>query len=229
MAKTLKRYERYYQPCGHYGGVIGALAKKDFLRHQNWYFNWLKYIGRKVGLEPYRAQKVIDLGGGIGAFCELLLAAGFQDVTCNDISAEALRLAKKFNSKLPTVRFDVEEWEAESAYDLIFAFEVLEHFSKPEVTIKKIFQALKKDGLFVGTTPYPFPKAFNDPTHQHVWRPEKWQQLFRQAGFSPVDTYPMSFPPLLYRFHRSLNFCLPWYIKNQYFVSTSLIVAHKDE
>lgn len=222
------QYDDYYQPDGHYGKIIGARTKADFIRHQQWYFSWLKHISSKVNLNPFQSKKIIDLGGGIGAFCAVLLRAGFANVTCSDVSAEGLRLAKKFNPKLKTICFNIEKWRVRAAFELIFALEVLEHLKHPAVGIKNIFQALCPGGLFIGTTPYPFPKAFADPTHQHVWLPKKWQRLFCAAGFKKVVTYPMSFLPLFYRLNRHLNLCLPCYIKSKYFVSTTLIIAYKD-
>lgn len=221
-----QKFDCYYR--GGYGPKVGVYTQRDFQRLLSWYFNWLEYIEKKVSLDEFKDKKVIDLGGGIGAFCRLLQKGGFKDVTCNDISSEALRLAKKFNPKLKTACFDIEKMKGENKYDLIFAFEVLEHLDKPQKAIKTIFNLLKRNGLFIGSTPYPFPKGFADPTHQHVLSPEKWRQDFRDADFMVVVIHPMSFPPLFYRIHPRLNFCFPFYIKNKYFVSTTLIVAHKD-
>jgi cyclopropane fatty-acyl-phospholipid synthase-like methyltransferase len=63
--------------------------------------------------------------------------------------------------------------------------------------------------------------------HLNVLKPKDWRGFFKRAGFKRVLTFPMSFPPLLYRLSKHLNFCLTFYIKQKYFVSTTLIVAYK--
>lgn len=222
-----KIFEVYYQKNGHYGGRIGSRSRQDFNRHQNWYWSWYQQINRRIDLAVFKNKPAVDLGGGIGAFAGLLINHGFKQVTNSDISQEALRLSQKFNPKLRTLPLDIEKSNLKDKYRLAFALEVIEHLKNPPVGLSKIHQLLDKGGVFVGTSPYPFPKAFQDPTHQQVLKPEQWHNLFNQAGFKTIKTYPLSFPPCLYRISKRFNICLPWYIKNKYFVSTTLIIAYK--
>lgn len=227
----LKKMSNQKQFDDYYGSVkakkIGAGTTADFKRAVNWYDYLFNYLKKKFNLIQFKNKKVIDLGGGVGAFCKLLEDDGFKNVTCNDISVEALKKAKKFNPDLTIRTGDIEKIKEQMAYDLVFAFEVLEHLHTPESAIKIIYSFLKKNGLFVGTTPFPFPKNLKDPTHKHVFEPLVWRQLFEKTGFKKVRVYPLSFPPLIYRLNKHLNFHLPFYIKNKYFVSTTLIIADK--
>ena len=113
-------------------------------------------------------------------------------------------------------------------FDYIFAIEVLEHLDNPKEGIAKIHNLLNNQGMFIGTSPYPFKKNIDaDRTHNFVLHPENWKRLFLNEGFSNVNLYPMSFFPSLWRISRYVNIKIPFYLPFKHFISTCLIIAKK--
>jgi len=111
----------------------------------------------------------------------------------------------------------------------VFAIEVLEHLKDPLTGIAQIHEFLKPGGVFCGTSPYPFRwNIMSDRTHLFILHPKNWEKLFVLAGFDRVNTYPMSFLPLLWRISRSLNPIIPLYLPVPRLVTTSLIIARKN-
>jgi SAM-dependent methyltransferase len=122
----------------------------------------------------------------------------------------------------------IENLNTKDKFDLIVAFEVLEHIERPSDVIDRICLSLKPGGIFFGTTPYPFKNNIvSDETHISVLHPDNWKRLFKRAGFKTVNVDPMSFAPFLWRINKKLNIRIPRYIKARGFVSTSLIYAKK--
>lgn len=112
--------------------------------------------------------------------------------------------------------------------DIVFAFEVLEHLDNPYEAIIKIHKLLKKEGYFIGTTPYPFKKnIYADSTHRYILHPENWKKLFIEAGFSEVKLIPMSFLPFIWRLNKYINVRLPFYISLPSMISTCLLICKK--
>lgn len=122
----------------------------------------------------------------------------------------------------------LEELRAVDEFDLVFAFEVLEHMNDPLGAIEIIRRLLRGGGVFCGTSPYPY--SWNvrcDETHMYVLHPAGWEMLFIRGGFEDVRIYPVSIIPAMWRIHKRLNPIVPLYIPVKYFVSTSLIVARR--
>lgn len=77
----------------------------------------------------------IDIGGGASRMPEALLALGFADVTCLDLSAAALEVAqRRMGSAADRVRWiaaDITEWTPDRAYDLWHDRAVLHFLTEP--------------------------------------------------------------------------------------------------
>jgi len=118
--------------------------------------------------------------------------------------------------------------KSKKKYKTIFAFEVLEHLYNPQDGIKQIKDLLDEDGIFIGTSPFPFKKnVLADKTHRFCLHPENWKKFFLENGFKKVEIYPMSFIPFVWRINKHLNIRLPFYISIKHFISTTLIIAKK--
>jgi len=149
-------------------------------------------------------------------------------VTGSDVSPLMIANNTTYLPHIPFIYCDCQKViPVRHTVDYIFAFEVLEHLGRPEKGVRNIYGALKPGGWFIGSTPYPYKKNLNDPTHKNVKYPDAWKRLFVDAGFRNVSCRPLSFPPVLWRIHRLLNIPLPFYISLPGFVSTTLIFAQR--
>lgn len=202
-------------------------GRDDLLHYKNWYYMWIEYIDKKLSFSKHlpKVPNVLEIGSGIGGVSALLSDKDW-DVTGSDISREMVSSAQATNKNVHFIFCDVQE-RIPGGYDAIFGFEVLEHIPKPEKAIRNIHDALKKGGYFIGSTPFPYPKNFTDPTHCSVLYPKEWTTLFKKAHFKNITTYPISFFPFLWRIHKKLNIILPFYIPFPGFVSTTLLIGEK--
>ena len=204
-------------------------GKKDLQLYRKWYDSWIQHINKKIKLLGYRGKQpeCFEIGSSIGAVTSLLHEKGLS-IVGSDISEEIVLAAKKTNPQVEFIYCDIQKGiKTNKKYDIIFAFEVLEHLPKLKNGIRNIYSSLKKGGYFIGSSPYPFKKNFSDPTHCNVKYPYEWKELFYELGFSSIHMYAMSFMPFIWKIHKKLNIIFPFYVPFPYVVSTTLIIAKK--
>jgi SAM-dependent methyltransferase len=142
-------------------------------------------------LSRYReGGKLLEIGCGKGGF--LQLAARDYDVSGIDISEYAV------NTIGPTLgdrvrRVDVEDIRFPSVhYDVVAAFNVLEHLEHPASVVAKIYNSLKDGGILIGSVPNnsafvgsAFTGLTNllDSTHCSTYAPDYWRAVLEEAGF----------------------------------------------
>jgi len=140
--------------------------------------------------------KLLEIGSGGGAF--LKLAASRFEVWSIDISPYAV-------SKLPaSLRERITIGDIENlplpvqAFDVITAFNVLEHLRHPQGVLKKVYRALRPGGIFVGSVPcnasligtvHTAITNFFDRTHISCYKVETWRTAFREAGMRDVRLF----------------------------------------
>jgi 2-polyprenyl-3-methyl-5-hydroxy-6-metoxy-1,4-benzoquinol methylase len=216
------RYEDYYK--NHYKSTFTEADINEWLK---WFDRQWRLIGKKVKLK--QNLRVLEIGPGFGGFYQVLQQEGIKfDYIGLDLDPDIVKFTNDY-FKTDKFRYQsIEDIKDKEGFDLIVAFEVLEHVDNPGEVAKKIFDLLKPKGIFCATTPYPFRRNIvSDSTHVSVLHPENWKRLFSLAGFKTVDYYPMSFAPLFWRISKRLNIRIPYYLPVKSFVSTSLIIARK--
>ena len=181
MTTEEKQYGRDY-----YEGIIGKTSNNS-QRNKN----RLREI-----LNIKKEGSLLEIGGGKGEF--LRLAEEHFKIEGIDISEYAVDSSKGFLSGRIR-RENIERYELpKNKYDIVAAFNVLEHLSNPERVIKKIHNALKNEGLFIGSVPHnatpvgwvytELTKIF-DPTHISTHPPDHWNSLFEATGFREIDYF----------------------------------------
>ncbi len=141
---------------------------------------------------------LLDIGCGNGAFAEFANHRNF-DVIGIDIDTASLDLAKKRSVQntifLNATIFEYLKENPEKKFDIITAFEVIEHLDNPKETIETIKKLLKPDGIFIGTLPNEnrlLAKEFNlnfalPPYHLTYWTTETWSNVLNKYfGFKAV-------------------------------------------
>jgi len=140
---------------------------------------------------PLRARRVLEIGFGNGSFLAWAKAAG-ADVAGLEINAEMRAAAEKHGFKT----FDVPLVELAARggqYDVVVAFDVLEHWDTDELVenFRAIRALLVDGGLFLSRFPNgqsPFGRVFQhgDFSHRSTLSTYKIEYLAGVAGFEIV-------------------------------------------
>lgn len=161
---------------------------RQFAEHAT-YRPFFRNVARRAG------GRLLDVGCGVGRFCHAAHAWGWQ-VTGIDVSAKAIEQAK------PLARFPLECVELEEVrrrgdrFDVITAFEVLEHLAEPRALLGHCRELLNAGGEMFCTVPNWRCAAVREATRPD-WLPPvhlcfhvacSLRALGRAAGFARVRT-----------------------------------------
>lgn len=139
--------------------------KSQFVKYQDWDWYYANsegdYIWTLKELEDMNFDgEILDFGGGNGDLSIAASACGYK-VTYSNLPGDQTEFAKwrfKIRGHGITVIGDDHNYET---YDCFLAFEVAEHFVKPEVYVKFILHVLRKGGYLIETT------SFSQESHGH--------------------------------------------------------------
>jgi SAM-dependent methyltransferase len=184
--------DEYFAPYG----VKGRLLKLE--RGERWYLYayWRRYI-----LSRYpRGSRILEIGCGLGYFA-MTVPREFEYVG-TDISLFPLRVAfQKTQDTLAFVQANVLHLALRSeSFDLVVAFDVLEHVPTPSGAISEIYRVLRKNGRLIMTVPNVkslgnrmkdhspglAPSMYLDKTHVSLLDPQEWTGIIRNSGFKTL-------------------------------------------
>lgn len=139
---SIKQVNALYR--GDYWKSLSSYGKQ-FSTHE-------KYFQKKINdIKKYKLSgRLLDIGCALGSLLKIAKKEGFKSEGL-DISDFAVKQCKSFG--LTATQGIILDIKKKKYYDIITAFEVIEHELDPLSTIKTINQLLKKDGLFVMTVP----------------------------------------------------------------------------
>lgn len=97
--------------------------------------------------------KALDVGCGVGVLRKQIEAVSAWNVDCVDIDYHALQQVKEGRGR--TMYYDVMEKRGDfiEAYDVVTAFDVIEHITDPKVFIEAMLMHLKPDGFLIINVP----------------------------------------------------------------------------
>ena len=147
-------------------------------------------------LKHQQSGRLLEIGPATGQFLDL--ASNWFDTEGIEISADAIKSAS--SDLRPKIRVGNIETTPLPArrYNVVAAFNILEHLHDPAAVVDKIGKSLTPDGCCVGTVPcnsgpvgrvYTQITNFFDRTHRSTLEPERWRQLFLNAGFTHIDLF----------------------------------------
>ena len=149
--------------------------------------NWkLKLI---YSLKP--SGRLLEIGCGDGRFLKKL--QNHYSVSGFDISPSAINHASNLIKNKSLKVLDIEKGRIIGKYDIILAFDLLEHLKEPKKSMLKIKKALNKDGIFIFSVPnnYSFygglsTRLFNfiDKTHVSAYKRKSWIKILEDSGFA---------------------------------------------
>lgn len=135
-----------------------------------------------------RGLSILDIGCGAGGNIKIL--GDFGSVTGLDISEEALKFAKTHRAFKDLVMGDAEHLPFQNeSFDLVSAFDVLEHVPNDRQAIQEMFRVLKKGGFALITVPaHRWLWSRHDEALHHLRRytTNELREKLCHAGFSVV-------------------------------------------
>lgn len=141
--------------------------------------------------------KILEIGCGYGAFGYFIQEAGYKNYIGIDGSEEQVSEAKRLGINIELANL-VEYLQSldDSSLDLVIAIDVIEHFTKEELSdlIDDINRILKKDGIVIthqpnGESPFGNSIRYGDFTHELAFTRSSISQIFLSSGFSSVKSY----------------------------------------
>jgi SAM-dependent methyltransferase len=155
-------------------------------------YNYFRRFYKKY-LNP--GSKLLDIGCGLG-FGLIRLKDDFQCFGI-DISGYAIDFCKKNVGNVTFIHTSVEKLSFENNYfDIVQAFDVIEHTNNPELFLKEANRILKKDGFLILSTPNPGSvgrkvkklksHVNRDKTHISIKDINTWRKLLEQNSFKIV-------------------------------------------
>jgi 2-polyprenyl-3-methyl-5-hydroxy-6-metoxy-1,4-benzoquinol methylase len=165
---------------------------------RRFYHDWARVaIGRIRHLLPERKDAhICDVGCGHGGLFYGLKQLGYTNMVGVDISPEQVELAHEIWPNV--VEGDAIKFlqNHPDSFDLITAFDFLEHFPKEEIfpVLDAFYAALRSGGRLILTTPNaesPLPTdSWWDFTHEVCFTSNSMKQILQVAGFEDVQILP---------------------------------------
>ncbi|NOX63086.1 MAG: class I SAM-dependent methyltransferase [Chloroflexi bacterium] len=156
-------------------------------------------------LRDIRGQTVLDLGCGVGNFAALVADLGAKPIACDFAEAMITRTAQRYAHRFPVVRGSAEAPPFPAGrFDLVLAFDVIEHLYHPQAMLTRVRALLKPGGRLLLTTDnvQPFYVGFL-PKYARDWR-QRWFGGSKDNVFAKYDT-PLCTHVREYRFQELVN------------------------
>jgi len=144
-------------------------------------------------------KSVLDAGCGTGYGSYLLSQQGAKSVIGIDNSKEAIQYAQNNfkDKKLKFIEDDSTKSNlSDSSINVVVAFELIEHLENPKSFISDVNRILKKNGLFILSTPNKITYNAANPFH-HKEYTENELVNFLKKSFSNVSIFYQSYPSSL--------------------------------
>ena len=142
--------------------------------------------------------KFVEMGAGTGHMATLFARRGFHGV-CHDLSDTSRMIMRRTFNEVPSaiqVADDISELP-DSAFEYLFAFEVLEHIERDLDVLRDWLRVLRPGGKVLMSVPAHAAKyGRSDELVGHVRRYERKQlrDLLAQAGIGDVQIINYGFP-----------------------------------
>jgi len=164
------------------------------------------------------SRRLLDVGCGEGTFIKRMEELGFEVYGC-DIAEEPIRFAREVYGLRNVIASRAEELPEDwKDFDVITAFEVLEHTENPLGFLKCLYNLLKPGGYLILSVPLSgqFRERTNPPEHLTRWNLKALKLAIEKAGFLKEEYRTFSSLYFYYKWKYFLDFILPESLKTWY-------------
>lgn len=189
----------YHEDLEHFDPYVDQLAV-----HHAYFKQKIKEIRSRVA-----RGNVLDIGCAMGVLLEEARDAGFTSVGI-DLSADAVTYCTQHSLTAYTGTVYTVKQLKDASFDVISAFQIIEHERDPLHMMKRVYKLLKKDGLVVLATPNQGGMwaqlmgrdwfGYRHPEHVVLLDFATMRKLLEQAGFHDIEIrsdsprpFPLSF------------------------------------
>ena len=169
-----------------------TLSKLYRLQDQSfWYCSRNRLIAQLAKCYFHNARTVIEIGCGTGYVLLALRAAlPSSRLLGSDVCARALNYAaKRVAPSVELLRWDPLSLPSKAQFDLICAFDVLEHVDDDESFLREMHRALRPNGGILMSVPqhrFLWSKSDLIKNHKRRYRSRELDDLCRRSGFEIV-------------------------------------------
>jgi len=163
----------------------------------------LGFIEARLGeIFPFsRTGTILDVGAGAGKLARAMMEYG--EVSALEGAPEVLKLLRDIPGLTVHPGFLPNDSLPREHFDLVTAFDVLEHIEDDQEASREIFELVRSGGFVMVTVPaHPLLWSDHDVIHHHFrrYRPEAVGSILESAGFQVLLSTPFQcylFPLLL--------------------------------
>lgn len=176
---NIAEYSRMAERERTYWWHVGRLAIID-----SWLSKWVK---------PKSGAKILNVGCGTGGTLPVL--EKFGTIENIDVSDEAIKFMKDAGYKVKKVKDHTLPYK-DNSFDVVVAFDVLEHIEKHDEALKEWTRVLKKGGAILFTVPaYQWLWSDHDTSLHHYRRYTKSmiRHILPNDGYIKRSSYSIVF------------------------------------
>lgn len=184
-------------------GVLAGLVASAFLRKTLFSgerpsltdIDGLHLAKYRFALKFCKGKKITEFGCGTGYGSKYLAQNGVKKIMAYDIDLAAVNFAIKNSphENITYIQADIETLQLNSKYDVILAFEVIEHLKNPRKLLELAKSGLRKGGVFILSTPNKAYSILNNgkpsnPYHIYEYYPKELKDILLKY-FKSVQLY----------------------------------------
>lgn len=172
---------------------LAGLEETNFwFRARNHLILWALHKFVPTDAKADSLGKYLEIGCGTGYVLKGVKSA-FKNtqVFGSEIFTLGLEQAKNRLTDITLMQMDARRIPYQDEFDVIGAFDVLEHIDEDEIVISEVFRALKPGGVFIATVPqhdWLWSKLDDYACHKRRYKSIELQKKMKQAGFKIIKT-----------------------------------------
>jgi len=141
---------------------------------------------------------ILNVGSGMGEDLPTILP--FGHLTALDCSLNAVNSVKKRFPRVPTIKCLIENVQFKNKFDVVLAFDVLEHIRNDDAAVQSIWKLLKPGGLFIGIVPaWPLLGSPHDKAlgHYRRYTPKMLRKLLKKFELKSLCFWNFTLSPMI--------------------------------